>query len=266
MRQRHEGFALITVLWLSLLLGLIAASLTEIARRAASSTRAMEAGQQATLLLPNLREKAVFDLLSMHARMGGTYLDDNEVVLRPDGLLRQTSIGFVQIIAANGLIDLNSANVDVLSQLPALLAEADSGTFRYTSLSDTPKQLTPFATIYSGLTAPTIKEAPSSVLRLFPGLSGNAIEKILTRRNAGQFRDEIKLPEAWKPVEANDPKGLAYHIRAWTADPGRDGREWVVYLPLNEELGEEWYLLETRRLAPLADDGVHALRVWSFQS
>ena len=215
MRQ-SRGFALLSVLWLALILGLVAASLADIARRSAGNARTLETATNSGQVLNDIRTEAIFHLAAYQREAADT------ATILPDGSLRQLGAGDVQVYEADGLLDLTQAAPELLEA--AGLRSLDG----VTHLNDPriPAEMILLVTLYSGRTMPDLSLGPpelSDILSAFPTPSAGEDASPPRRRTGG-----------------------VYHIRAWV---GARGREWVVYLPAAQEaVRAPWYLLEMRNL------------------
>lgn len=218
--SHQRGFALLTVLWLALILGLIAASLSDVARRAARSAQSLEAAAPDTSRLEDIRAIAIFELMRFQT----------EAILLPFGDIRPMGGGLVQVVPADGLIDLNRASAELLSNLG--FDARDRGDYGSLAEADLAPDIATFVTVYSGNSFPDLILAPADLRNLFVA--------------AGITFDSHELEEE-DPSRKLD--GGVFHVRASTKERAL---EWIIYLPTPEDgLDQLWYLLESRQISIL---------------
>lgn len=257
--MRRRGFALVTVLWIALVMGLLVAAMAEVSGRA---------GRAAGLAQQRLAADALVDLgLNRAIWMLKT---QGAPDLRPDGLVWRQDVGDSQIalrvVAADALVDLNTASPAVLTDLAAAFAKrlnaADAqddlatgllalkgqalGPLDVTGLAtglvadrSTAYGLAGLVTVGSGRTAPDVTIAPAAVLQDVLGLDPEATAALLdTRRNSGP--GPVPAPDHYADPQYDSeaqPRGTIWHIAVAAGKPGatvRAGQVWVVYLPLTE--------------------------------
>lgn len=254
-----RGFALVTVLWLALLLGLIAVSLARVARLAGEDVRLREQAVLADLKLISLRERGIWDIMKYRGAPvapDGT-IEANAVLHHVEGL------GTIRVISADGLIDINSAAaapfVSLAAQLGAVgedvISSLDTARQNTAFLSTVGEKLIPdtlrmVTTVYSGKTAPDLSLAPPEVLALVPGVDSDiATATINARRSGGEAAPPgLALPNGWVPTAGEVlPRGPVYHVQAAATGPegSAKGRSWIIFVPLPESRNvAPWFLLD----------------------
>ena len=265
-----RGFALVTVLWVALIVGLIAASLATVARSTGQSAQQAEAALALRAALDRSLETAIWDIMTQRGQTGPPK------GARADAVLRQNDDAIIRVIPATGLVDIQAAHPDVLRALvagaggnaalaEALLAARGRAALDMATLltdiempAETRSALIAGSTLFAGQTAPDPARAPAEILRLFPGLEDAAIDAALAaRKTAAELRPPAGYTAAQSWIPANGavlPRGPVYHIRIAVASAaGVHGRESVVFIPLPEGRNvAPWFLLSSRALEPEA--------------
>lgn len=282
MTARPRGFALVTVLWVGLLLGLFVAGMLEAVEK--GRTEVLAAGDRlaAEALAEAGLARAVWIL-----KTGGTG-EAAAASLRPDGLVWRDNLHggrvAVRIVLADGLVDLNTAGeaplADLARYLGALAGKPDAadeitaaliaGRGRYTSvraLGDLATALglprerflsaATVMTVASGRGAPDLARAPGVLLREVAGIPSEALSTLLAERRT---RGPRALADYAYPGsdDAPDPapRGPVWHISvaARSSASVAVAQTWVIYLPLPETRpAVPYFLLESWPLYPEDD-------------
>lgn len=260
----RRGFALVTVLWIVLILGVFAAGIADIAQRG---------GQRSVVSANSVEAEALLDAAIARAVWSIKRAQDARAV-SANGLISRDKLSkgetAVRVTPASSLIDLNAATPAVIAALASDI-DNDAVTEIQQAFEDEKGQLHSVqgivavlskeglsrasissvfhqVTVYSGDLAPDLSSAPKDVLKLLPGLDSTQIDAILEARLNGTILTP-PIPDGWQYLPGSlRPIGPVYHIEAVvrTNNGTERGRSEVIYIPLPETQPElPYYRLET---------------------
>lgn len=282
MTARPRGFALVTVLWVGLLLGLFVAGILEAVEQGRTEVLTARDRLAAEALSETGLARAIWIL-----KTGGPG-EAGAAPLRPDGLVWRDNLAegriAVRIVLADGLVDLNTAGEAPLADLARYLSELASmpdardeiaaallaGRGSHASvlaLGDLATTLglprerflsaATVLTVASGRSAPDLARSPEALLREVAGIPPEALETLLAERRT---RGPRALADYAYPgsdeLPATAPRGPVWHIAVAARSSAQVAvaRLWVVYLPLPETRPvAPYFVLESWPLYPEDD-------------
>lgn len=262
MTRRVRGFALVTVLWVAVLMGLFVAGTLDAVDRGARQVQ----GAGARLAAEALTEAGLSRALWVLKTQGVT--QSSAASLRPDGLIWHDTLAggqiAVQIVPADSLIDLNTAGDVVLADLAAFLSAQSSEPAEYDGLLDalieargqhlslrdvagiavspalSAKQINAalqVVTVGSGRATPILATAPRRLLGDVVGIEDETLDALLSARRDNQAQNTGAYDYPGSDVApVKPPRGPVWHIRV-AARSGKSvtvARGWAVFLPLPE--------------------------------